>query len=178
MKLISQVKAWLHKYACRYDSRVVVRSAGVYSSQKKEFSSRLTDHLKEKFGLEFVFFSGKEKDKPYGYAIIDHRNEAVYKGSDVLKLALLDALSSTKALGVTALEEERKPLIGVEAQVERENIAALAGGKAVSDNETFSVDSALEISLEGLQSLLNSHTGQDTGEKSPVIKRKRKRGGF
>ncbi len=177
LKDIHQIKAWLYKYSAKYDSRVKAETTAVYTDRKKEFTSRLTEHLKEKFGLEFVFFSGKEKDKPYGYAVIDHSNKAVYKGSDVLKLDLLDTLSSTKALEVTAPEGDREPLIGAEAQREGDNIAALAGEKVIS-HETLSAGSALEMSLEGLQSLLNSNAAQDTGEKSPVMKRKRKRGGF
>lgn len=113
-----------------------------------------------------------------GYAIIDHRNEGIYKGSDVLKLELLNGLSSSKALEVRALAGEREPLMGAEALVEGEDIAVLAEEKGISGPETLSAGSVLEISLEGLQELLNSNVAQDTGEKTPVIKRKHKRGGF
>lgn len=69
---INQIKAWLYKYAPRYDSRVGAEPSAVYTTKAKEFTGKLTEQLREKFGLEFVFFSGKEKDKPYGYAIIDY----------------------------------------------------------------------------------------------------------
>lgn len=66
--------------------------------------------------LKFVFFVGKGKDKPYGYAIIDHSHKAVYKGSDVLKLDLLEGLSSTVAEQVkTAAGEEREGVSTAEA---------------------------------------------------------------
>lgn len=56
------------------------------SKDNKVFRSDLTDKLKKDFGIEFVFFSGKEHDKPYGYMVIDHINKDVYKGSDIYSL--------------------------------------------------------------------------------------------
>lgn len=170
-KDINQIKAWLYKYAAKYDSRVGIEPSAIYTTKAKEFTSRLTEQLREKFGLEFVFFSGKEKDKPYGYAIIDHGNKAVYKGSDVLKLELLDRLSSTVAQEVkTGAEEQREP-------VRPENILApLALEKSTNEHELFPMGNIMELSLEGLQSVLYTNNMQDSGETSPVIKKKRKRG--
>lgn len=172
----SQIKAWLYKYAATYDSRVVVEPSVVYTTKAKEFKSMLTEQLRDKFGVEFVFFSGKEKDKPYGYAIIDHNNKAIYKGSDVLKLDLLDALSSTVAQHVkTGAGEEPEPVITAEPRGQRE-VLPLEAEKAGKEPELFPMGNIMELSLEGLQSILNSNNRQDTGETSPAVKRKRKRG--
>ncbi len=177
MKNINQIKAWLYKYAAKYDSRVVAESSAVYTTKSKEFRSRLTEHLREKFGLEFVFFSGKEKDKPYGYAIIDHSHKAVYNGSEVLKLDLLDALRSTIAQQVkTAAGEEKEPVITAEPGEQQEALGPLAAEKAGKEPELFPMGNIMELSLEGLQSILNTNNRQDSGETSPVVKRKRKRG--
>lgn len=42
------------------------------------------DFMKSKFGLSFIYFG--EKDKPYGYCIIDNSNKKVYKGGDVCSI--------------------------------------------------------------------------------------------
>jgi len=160
-----------------YDSRVGVEPSVVYTTKAKEFTSRLTEHLREKFGLEFVFFSGKQKDKPYGYAIIDHTHKAVYKGSDVLKLDLLDALTSTVAQGVkTAAGEGREPVITAEPGGQEEILEPLAAEKAGKEPDLFPMGNIMELSLEGLQSILHTGNRQDSGERSPAVKRKRKRG--
>jgi hypothetical protein len=173
----NQIKAWLYKYAAKHDSKVVVRSSPVYTTKAKEFKSKLTDELKKKFGLEFVFFSGKEKDKPYGYAIIDHNHKTVYKGSDVLKLDLLDALSSTVAqLAKATVGEEREPVITAELRGQGEISGPLGAEKGGKEPELFPMGNIMELSLEGLQSILNTANRQDMGETSQVVKRKRKRG--
>lgn len=172
VKDINQIKAWLYKYSAKYDSRIGAEPSAVYTSKPKEFTSRLTEQLREKFGLEFVFFSSKEKDKPYGYAIIDHTHKAVYKGSDVLKLDLLDALSSTVAQQVkTVAGEEKEPFISLE-----NILAPMAAEKGFKEHDLFPMGNIMEISLEGLQSVLHTNNRQDSGETSPVIKKKRKRG--
>jgi len=177
IKDINQIKAWFYKYSAKYDSRVIAETKTVYTDRKKEFTSRLTEHLKEKFGLEFVFFSGKEKDKPYGYAIIDYNNKAVYKGSDVLKLDLLEALSSTVGQEVkTEAGEERETVITAEVRGQGEALGPLAAQKAGKERELFPMGNIMELSLEGLQGILNTGNSQDSGETSPVVKRKRKRG--
>ena len=177
MRDINQIKAWLYKYAAKYDSRVGVEASAVYTTKTKEFTSRLTEHLGEKFGLEFVFFSGKEKDKPYGYAIIDQTHKAVYKGSDVLKLDLFEALSSTVGQQVkTGAGEQREPMITAEVREQGETLGPLAAEKAGKEPELFPMGNIMELSLEGLQGILNTGNSQDSGETSPVVKRKRKRG--
>ena len=173
----SQIKAWLYKYAAKYDSRVVAESSAVYTTKAKEFKSRLTEHLREKFGLEFVFFSGKKKDKPYGYAIIDHTHKAVYKGSDVLKLDLLEALSSTVGQQVkTGAGEQREPVITAEVRGQGETLGPLAAQKAGKEPELYPMGNIMELSLEGLQDILHTGNSQDSGERSPAVKRKRKKG--
>jgi len=171
----TQIKAWLYKYAAKYDSRVGVEASAVYTSKTKEFKSRLTEHLREKFGLEFVFFSGKEKDKPYGYAIIDHAHKAVYKGSDVLKLDLLNALSSTVGQQVKT-RAGAEPVITAEVREQGETLGPLAAERAGKEPELFPMGNIMELSLEGLQGILSTGNSQDSGETSQVIKRKRKRG--
>lgn len=45
----------------------------------------LQELMKRKFGVDLVFFGGK--DNPRGYFVIDHKQKQVYKGSSVLKIA-------------------------------------------------------------------------------------------
>lgn len=58
-----------------------------------------------------------------------------------------------------------------------ENILApLAAEKGAKEHELFPMGNIMEISLEGLQSVLHTNNSQDNGERSPVVKKKRKRG--
>jgi hypothetical protein len=49
----------------------------------------LTRYLHRTFGMEFIFFSSKNHDRPYGYAVIDHAQRTVYKGGDLIRLSQL-----------------------------------------------------------------------------------------
>ena len=42
--------------------------------------------MKDKFGVDLVFHTGKGHTTPYGYTIIDHANKSVLKGSEVMDL--------------------------------------------------------------------------------------------
>jgi hypothetical protein len=85
----NQIKAIIHKYKKQYSGKLHSNHDHKFTTEQKKFESDLTDFLKQKFGMDFIFFTGKDKDKPYGYMIIDHHNREVYKGSDVLKLDYL-----------------------------------------------------------------------------------------
>lgn len=84
-----QIKAIIHKYKNQYSGKLHSNHDHKFTTEQKKYESDLTDFLKQKFGMDFIFFIGKDKDKPYGYMIIDHHNKEVYKGSDVLKLDYL-----------------------------------------------------------------------------------------
>ena len=40
--------------------------------------------MKKKFGISLVFFG--QKDCPYGYAIVDHKNKTVFKGGEFISI--------------------------------------------------------------------------------------------
>lgn len=46
--------------------------------------AELKDLMRKSFGVELVFFG--KTGKPYGYAIIDHKDKYVYKGGDIMPL--------------------------------------------------------------------------------------------
>lgn len=66
----NQLNAILHKY-----------------HQMAATKEELKAMMKKRFGIDLIFFGSK--DKPYGYMIIDHKNKAVYKGSEVLSMKQL-----------------------------------------------------------------------------------------
>lgn len=76
-KRLKQLKALLLKYRD-------------HSCSKEE----LLQLMKRKFGVDLVFFGGK--DNPRGYFVIDHKNQRVYKGSSILKIANLLSFESPK----------------------------------------------------------------------------------
>ena len=72
----------------KYDPTLVVDDA-YWKKGQKEFSSALTERMRQAYGLQIVFFAGKGHDRPYGSVIIDHLDRNVYKGSDVLSIRQL-----------------------------------------------------------------------------------------
>jgi hypothetical protein len=71
------VKAKLNSYSKTYDTTLKF-TKGIWTSEA-------TEKLKQSLGIEVVFHH-KEDKPPFGYTIIDHPNQTVYKGSEVLKL--------------------------------------------------------------------------------------------
>jgi hypothetical protein len=63
--------------------RAILRKYHRMAATKEE----LKEIMKKRFGIDLIFFGSK--DQPYGYMIIDHKNKAVYKGSEVLSMKQL-----------------------------------------------------------------------------------------
>lgn len=84
-----QIAALIYKYKKQYAVKLEKENDGKYTTKKKTWQSDLTRFLHQRFGLQFIFFSAKGHEQPYGYTIIDHTNKVVYKGSDVLKMQVL-----------------------------------------------------------------------------------------
>lgn len=85
----AQLKEIIEKYKVQYSPDLINYSVSNKPDRSRAFSSQLTDHLHKSLGLEFVFFGNKTHVKPYGYVIIDHKNKAVIKGSEVMNLEML-----------------------------------------------------------------------------------------
>lgn len=88
-KNINQTKAIIYKYRKQYSGKLRSNHDNKFTTEPTKFESDLTNLLKQKFGFDFIFFSGKNKETPYGYVLIDHNRREVYKGSDLLQLDLL-----------------------------------------------------------------------------------------
>lgn len=87
-KRAKQLKAIFQKYATVYDAKPEKEEINLAGGRVKEstvYHSELGDFLKEKFGIELVFHALGDKP-PYGYSIIDHAREQVFKGSEVMRL--------------------------------------------------------------------------------------------
>lgn len=94
----NQIKALIYKYRKQYSGKLRSNHEDKFTTEAKKFESDLANFLKQKFGFDFIFFSAKNKEIPYGYVLIDHNKREVYKGSDLLKLDLLisDAVNKEK----------------------------------------------------------------------------------
>lgn len=66
-----------------------------HSKMKIEFESELQKKLKDIFGIDIIFHQ-KEDFKPFGYTLIDHKTEKVYKGSELLRMNELFEFTSDK----------------------------------------------------------------------------------
>ena len=93
-----QIKAILNKYKEVYSNKVFkveerrhLEKMLPEEKQKEEwkpkieFESELQKKLKEVFGIDVVFHH-KDELHPFGYTLIDHKTETIYKGSDILKM--------------------------------------------------------------------------------------------
>ena len=104
-----QIKAILNKYKEVYSNKVFkvedrrhLEKMLPEEKQKEnwkpkiEFESELQKKLREVFGIDVVFHQVDEKSQskeksegglhPFGYTLIDHKTETIYKGSDILKM--------------------------------------------------------------------------------------------
>ena len=88
-----QVKAIIYKYRKLYSGKLRSNHDDKFTTEAKKFESDLTNFLKQRFGFDFIFFSGRGKELPYVYVLVDHNKREVYKGSDLLKLDLLIAVA-------------------------------------------------------------------------------------
>jgi hypothetical protein len=95
-KNVNQIKALIYKYRNQYSGELRCNHDDKFTTEAKKFESDLTNFLKQKFGYDFIFFSGKEKEMPYGYVLIDHKKREVYKGSDLLALKVLITNATVK----------------------------------------------------------------------------------
>lgn len=93
-----QIKAILNKYQEVYSNKVFkvedrrhLEKMLPEEKQKEnwkpkiEFESELQKKLKEVFGIDVVFHH-KDELHPFGYTLIDHKTETIYKGSEILKM--------------------------------------------------------------------------------------------
>jgi hypothetical protein len=87
-KRMAQIKAVMFKYACKHDPvpRLVhTAAAGGRPEGRLHYTSKLSEHLKQTFGIEFIFHASGEKPV-YGYTLIDNVSKTVFKGSDIASL--------------------------------------------------------------------------------------------
>ncbi len=86
--ILEKVKRMLMESKCSQEKsdrkrqmqlRAILKKYRDMSSDRHE----LMDFMKEKFGVSLLFFGSQ--DSPYGYTIVDHHTNAVFKGSEVLK---------------------------------------------------------------------------------------------
>jgi len=85
---ISQLRAILYKYSAIYNPAPFMQTQPMPGERQKPtgtHTSELAEYLKETFGLEMIFHASAGKP-PYGYSIIDHRGQAVYKGTEIVGL--------------------------------------------------------------------------------------------
>lgn len=64
----------------RRQLRAILKKYRDLSADKEELAAE----MKKKFGISLVFFG--QKDSPYGYAIVDHKNKTVFKGGEFISI--------------------------------------------------------------------------------------------
>ncbi|MRI64246.1 mobilization protein [Ornithobacterium rhinotracheale] len=94
-----QLKAILEKYKNNYSNKVFKviddraekglkdnpNAEEKAEKTKFEYESELQEKLREMFGIDIVFHF-KDDKQPFGYTLIDHTTQKVYKGSDIMKM--------------------------------------------------------------------------------------------
>jgi len=88
-----QIYAVLKKYKSSYSNNVfqVVDPR----TQNTAYVSELQKQLREKMGIE-VSFAYKDDKSPFGYLLIDHKTNAIFKGGDIMKMGDLFNFTSDK----------------------------------------------------------------------------------
>ncbi|WCT13342.1 relaxase/mobilization nuclease domain-containing protein [Mucilaginibacter jinjuensis] len=84
-------KAIFSKYREQFNAvpeRATLNLPGGRTSQTGPYRSELGDFLRKEFGIEMIFHASGDKP-PYGYTVIDHVQQRVFKGSEIMKLAVL-----------------------------------------------------------------------------------------
>lgn len=107
-KRTKQLKAIFSRYKSIYSNKVFKvedfrKQEAMLPEEKKkngltpkiEFESELQKKLRDVFGIDIVFHH-KNDIRPFGYTIIDYKNGAVYKGSDIMKMNELFEFTSEK----------------------------------------------------------------------------------
>ena len=96
-KRANQIKAFLNKYKEVYSNKVFKvidnrEAEGIEDDQTKrnatpkiEFESELQHKMREMFGIDIVFHH-KDGQQPFGYSLIDHKTQKVFKGSEIMKM--------------------------------------------------------------------------------------------
>ena len=98
-KCIKQIKAFIDKYKEMYSNKVfrVIddrAEQGLYARDilpqepippQIEYVSELQEKLRQIFGIDIVFHF-KDDKQPFGYTLIDNKNQQVYKGSEIVKM--------------------------------------------------------------------------------------------
>lgn len=64
----------------RRQLRAILKKYRDLSANKEELAAM----MKKKFGISLVFLG--QKDSPYGYAIVDHKNKTVFKGGEFISI--------------------------------------------------------------------------------------------
>jgi hypothetical protein len=90
LKRISQIKKIIDKYKHKINPSLVDRKCAGEAKPEPVFryGSQLGDFLYSKFGIQLIFHYSAERT-PYGYTIIDHAEQNVFKGSQVMRMAVL-----------------------------------------------------------------------------------------
>lgn len=99
-----QIMAIFHKYKNQYSTTAFKviddRDKKDWQTEKQtdpkiDWESEFQYNLRKTFGLEIVF--NKKDDKtPFGYTVLDHKNNTVWKGSELMKMKELFSFSENQ----------------------------------------------------------------------------------
>ena len=158
-----KIAALIYKYKKQYAVKLEKEDGVKYSTKKKTLQSDLTRFLHQTFGLQFIFFSAKGHEQPYGYAIIDHKNKAVYKGSDVLKM---QTLLNSESMPINKKSE-------IDATIEKQtNNDSSTDQKSKHSSPDFSNDHSFETFINRIENEVEKDVHKEDHAK------KRKKGRF
>ncbi|WP_207536285.1 relaxase/mobilization nuclease domain-containing protein [Desertivirga arenae] len=88
-----QIYAILNRYMSTYSNNVF--QVFDQRTQKTAYVSELQKQLREKMGID-INFAYKDDKTPFGYLLIDHKTNAIFKGGDIMKMGDLFNFTSDK----------------------------------------------------------------------------------
>jgi hypothetical protein len=96
---ISQLRAIVERYRQRYSGEVYPISKplpGGVAGPAITYSSKLTEVLQQKFGVQ-ILYHGAPGKPPYGFSVIDHKEKMVLKGKELMDIKALIAPARDQA---------------------------------------------------------------------------------
>ena len=140
----SMDKAKLHAIIEKYepDSGRIKQLKAIFLKYRGQMNlEEFQENMHRKFGVKLFFHQHPEREKPYGYTLLDHSNQQVLKGAQVMKLdkLLVDVdrqqqIESAKE-NVLAMDFQSYSFRGLKRELKKQGLYLDQEGKVYLNNK-------------------------------------------
>lgn len=143
-----QIRSIFDKYLLECKSLELNNANKKYSDQKPKWENEFTKRMKDRFGLEFVFYNKKNTNDIFGYSVIDHANKNVFKGSEILALDKIINTNQSVNDENTVLPKLQRNNIAISNFTESQNTNTVDNIHINQNSESFSAPFSLYAEQE------------------------------